>query len=182
LLLVKSRGSYEHPAIVTAVDPLHSHGKPASLDRRLLSVGNSWARLLNGQSHAFHAFAPIAIAVPLPSAQPMAGWLAPEIEDLHANRVMRAFQDLAGAANIYTPRRHLSVGDVPHELERIVQQTNARIVVLGAVSRGALWRPLIGSTAERVLDGLTCDVLIVKPLSSAAQAPPSKIAQSLHAA
>jgi universal stress protein E len=36
-------------------------------------------------------------------------------------------------------------------------------VVIGAVSRSRLDRVLIGNTAERVLDKLECDVLVVKP-------------------
>jgi universal stress protein family protein len=38
-----------------------------------------------------------------------------------------------------------------------------------AVSRSALARLFIGSTAERVLDKLGCDVLIVKPRGFAAK-------------
>jgi universal stress protein E len=34
---------------------------------------------------------------------------------------------------------------------------------MGAVSRRGLDRLLIGSTAERTLDRLNCDVLVVKP-------------------
>ena len=34
---------------------------------------------------------------------------------------------------------------------------------MGAVSRGRLERAIIGSTAEKVLDHLPCDVLIIKP-------------------
>lgn len=34
---------------------------------------------------------------------------------------------------------------------------------MGAVSRSALTRLFIGHTAERVIDTLACDVLIVKP-------------------
>ncbi len=34
---------------------------------------------------------------------------------------------------------------------------------MGAVARGRLQRAAIGSTAERVLDHLPCDVVIVKP-------------------
>jgi universal stress protein E len=37
------------------------------------------------------------------------------------------------------------------------------MLVMGAISRSAVGRLLIGSTAERVLDALPCDVLIVKP-------------------
>jgi universal stress protein E len=36
--------------------------------------------------------------------------------------------------------------------------------VLGAIARGRLRERLIGSTAERVLDRLPCDTLVVKPL------------------
>jgi universal stress protein E len=34
---------------------------------------------------------------------------------------------------------------------------------MGAVSRSALERMLIGQTAEQVLDAVDCDVLVVKP-------------------
>jgi len=35
--------------------------------------------------------------------------------------------------------------------------------VLGAIARGRLREMLIGSTAERVLDRMHCDILVVKP-------------------
>ena len=37
------------------------------------------------------------------------------------------------------------------------------LVVMGALARWSLKRAVIGSTAERVLDSLPCDVLIVRP-------------------
>jgi universal stress protein E len=36
-------------------------------------------------------------------------------------------------------------------------------MVMGAISRGRLERVFVGSTAERLLDRLPCDVLVVKP-------------------
>jgi universal stress protein E len=42
---------------------------------------------------------------------------------------------------------------------------------MGAVSRSGLKRLLIGNTAERVLDLLTCDILIVKPAQFADRVP-----------
>ena len=35
--------------------------------------------------------------------------------------------------------------------------------MMGAVSRKLLARPVIGSTAERVIDHVDCDVFVVKP-------------------
>jgi universal stress protein E len=37
------------------------------------------------------------------------------------------------------------------------------VIVMGAISRRALERLFVGSTAEAVLDRLPCDVMIVKP-------------------
>ena len=39
----------------------------------------------------------------------------------------------------------------------------AQILVMGAISRSGLKGLLIGNTAERMLDRLGCDILIVKP-------------------
>ena len=55
------------------------------------------------------------------------------------------------------------MGDLATQLGNTVQRTRARIVVMGAVSRSALARLFIGSSAEHLLDRLSCDVLIIKP-------------------
>jgi universal stress protein E len=44
-----------------------------------------------------------------------------------------------------------------------VDETGADVVVIGAVSRSGLKRIALGSTAERVLDFVPSDLLIVKP-------------------
>jgi universal stress protein E len=59
--------------------------------------------------------------------------------------------------------RLLVTGDPAFALPRIVGKHRASVVVMGAVSRSALARLFIGHTAERVIDALKCDVLIVKP-------------------
>jgi universal stress protein E len=44
-------------------------------------------------------------------------------------------------------------------------------MIMGAISRSGLQRAFIGSTAERVLDRLPCDALIVKPPGFSASLP-----------
>jgi universal stress protein E len=48
-------------------------------------------------------------------------------------------------------------------LTGLLTDIGADLVVMGAVSRSGLKRLALGSTAERVLDFLPCDVLVVKP-------------------
>jgi universal stress protein E len=52
---------------------------------------------------------------------------------------------------------------VTKELPAFASKHDASIVVLGAISRSLLGRWLIGSTAERVLDHIESDVLILHP-------------------
>jgi universal stress protein E len=42
---------------------------------------------------------------------------------------------------------------------------------MGAVSRGRLQEVFLGSTAERVLDRIGCDVLVIKPADFAEKLP-----------
>jgi universal stress protein E len=166
LLLVKSSRSYEKPVIVAAVDPFHEHAKPANLDALLLRTGAAMAALLGGSLHAFHAFhayMPPVSAMPMPGAMGIPMSVPPEVEDEHGAQVARAFDQLAKQAGIPRAGRHLRMGDVASELDAVVRRTGARIAVMGAVSRSGLRRIFIGSTAERSLDSLSCDVLIIKP-------------------
>ena len=162
LLLVKTPRAYRRPAILVAVDPFHAHAKPARLDDRLLSAGRELGRVLHGSVHAFHAYMPLVAAVEGPLGEPLV-WESPTIEDVHGAQVRGSFDRLMEKAGIPRSRRHLVMGDVANELDLAVRRLRANIVVMGAVSRSGLKRLLIGSTAERVLDRLACDVLVVKP-------------------
>jgi hypothetical protein len=48
-------------------------------------------------------------------------------------------------------------------ISTVARKVGADLVVMGAVSRSGLKRLFIGNTAERVLNTLPCDVLVVKP-------------------
>ena len=161
VLLVKSRRPYKNPVVVAAVDPFHSHSRPADLDRKLLDTGADIAELLRGRVHAFHSYMPLMSVEPMPGAPPV--MLPPDAELAHEEIITREVEDLAGKAGVPPQRCHLCMGSVADELDAVTRRTRAHIVVMGAVSRSALARMFIGNAAERVLDRLSCDVLVVKP-------------------
>lgn len=66
---------------------------------------------------------------------------------------------------------HVDAGAAVEYLPRMAAGWHADIVVMGAISRSALRRVLVGSTAERVLEALPCDVLVVKPPDFAQNLP-----------
>jgi universal stress protein E len=60
-------------------------------------------------------------------------------------------------------RTHLASGNPATVIPRLARELGAGIVVMGALSRSGLSRVFIGNTAERVLESLPCDVLVIKP-------------------
>jgi universal stress protein E len=166
LLLVKPRTIGHIPAVVAAVDPLHPRDKEASLDERIMSSAKELAHLFAGQTHVLHTFdispviATYADGMVMPIAIPMAETAA-ELEKNHTEAV----RALAARHGIPRERVYVVQGRTRDALVNSCNRLHADFVVMGAVSRSALERLFIGSTAESVLDKLACDVLIVKPAS-----------------
>jgi len=161
LLLVKSGRPYRRPAIIAAVDPFHA--RPADLDPRLLTAGATLAQLLHGKLHLFHAYMPLVSIATMPVSTAPFVMMPPDAEEAHGRQIARTIDKLADTAGIPRARCHIHMGNVPGELRAAVGDTHAGVVVMGAVSRSGLARLFIGNTAERVLDKLDCDVLVVKP-------------------
>jgi len=148
--------------VLVAVDPFHTHSKPANLDARLLDFGNAITHLFKGSLHAFHAYMPLVDFAPVPGAAVPVG-PPPEVEEAHGELIASEFDRIADAAGVPPRSRHLHMGIVSSELCATARSTRASMVVMGAVSRSAFRRVFIGSTAEAVLDKLTCDALVLKP-------------------
>jgi universal stress protein E len=162
LLLVKSERQPARAVVLAAIDPLHANSKPARLDGRILDVARSMAVVLKGTLHAFHCYLPPSIALAAGLGVPVV-WDGTELDTNHSQKVEREFTRALRRTEIPIGRRHLRVGAAATELAACAQQIRATLVVMGAVSRSRLDRLFIGNTAERVLDELTCDLLIVKP-------------------
>ncbi|MEJ1961674.1 MAG: universal stress protein [Gammaproteobacteria bacterium] len=174
VLIVKTARAWRRPAVIAAVDPFHTHDKPAALDRRILEAARYVARELRGSLHAFHAFMPMTIVAPAPAGQALAFNASPELEEIHTQQVMDAFDRVAARFEVPPRRRHLRMGVIHDELAATIKEVDAGIVVMGAVSRSGFRRFLIGSTAERILDRLDSDVLIIKPREFRARIPRRK--------
>lgn len=48
-------------------------------------------------------------------------------------------------------------------LPEIAEQLDAELILLGSLGRTGWSAALIGNTAEQVVDGLHCDLLVLKP-------------------
>jgi len=72
------------------------------------------------------------------------------------------FYEVLTRYGIAKGKAHLVCGDPAIELPRLARSIRAGLVVMGAISRSGFKRIFIGNTAEHTLDGLQCDLLVVK--------------------
>jgi universal stress protein E len=172
LWLVKPNEFSEQPVFVAAVDPVHSHDKPADLDHLIIESAKAVSGPASGQVHLFHTYESIAgigreatktfkpIKLPIDE-------LSEKIQAEHREQL----DALAANNDIDSDHTHQMPGSTKDLLPTFVRTQGADVVVMGALARWGLKRMIIGSTAEKVLDHLPCDILIVRlPEKTSAQA------------
>jgi universal stress protein E len=166
LLLAKPAEWPRAPRIVAAVDPTHQHAKPAALDGDILDAALRIARCVDGQVEVVHAFFPAALfaATAGLAGLPLAVDVAtPDLLEAERTRVEREVVELAVSRGLPPDAAQVVQGAAAEVLPPYLERVEASLLVMGAISRSRLREIFIGSTAERVLDRLPCDVLVVKP-------------------
>ena len=160
VLLVKNPHPYRRCAVLAAIDPTHAHAKPLQLDKEILHVGKKLSAALRGSLHAVHAYARFPVGL-YPEVMTPAS--LEDIQD-NADRSARSrFSRALRSARIARSRQYLIARQPIDAIAEAALKSGSAIVVMGAISRSGFKRMLIGNTAERILDDLTCDILVVKP-------------------
>jgi universal stress protein E len=159
----KTSGRLAHGRVFAAIDPLHAHAKPAAVDKSILHHAVAAAAGRAGRVTVAHIYSVPATATTNPAVEPY--WLPPSAEE---QRVMKANARRAVAREIKPHGIEMDdclvvQGDASDAIPRLVKKSGARLLVMGAVSRSGIRGLFIGHTAERVIDSVDCDVLVVKP-------------------
>jgi universal stress protein E len=162
VLLLRNPRPYRRPVVLAAVDPSHAHAKPARLDADILSAARQFSVALHGLVRVVFANDPPLATLALPDPALNASALSLSYESMLEDG-RKAFDRLMDAMAIEPTRRHVETRPAVVTIPAVARATKASLVVMGAVSRSALKRLFIGNTAERVLDALPCDVLVVHP-------------------
>lgn len=164
LLLTKPRSWNTAPTLVAAVDPGHVNDKPVVLDNRILECGQLLRDRLGGSLHVVHAYLPMVIMAEAAGGMPaLVTSFTPQMMADEQKRKTVEVEQLAAPYGVDAQHLAVRVGVASDVLPRFADEIAADVVIMGAISRSGLQRIFIGSTAERVLDRLPCDALIVKP-------------------
>lgn len=168
LLIVKGRAAGRQP-ILAALDPWHVNEKPSSLDARIIEAGRFMATTLGVALHGAHVYPPNVALTADAAFMPMAIPADTLSDRRYVADVRRRFLRASAKYRLAPAHTHLRRGDPSIALPDIVRTVRPQMLVMGAISRSALKRFLIGSTAERVLDEVGCDLLVVKSHSRPAR-------------
>ena len=156
ILFARETAFRPYKTVLAAVDPMHSHDKPAALDDLLVANGRTLATAFTGELHLGHIYPRIgliAMAEYTPPPELFQSW-----EREHRAEVAK-FADKHG---ISADHVRIMADDPERGIPELAEALKADLVVLGSVSRSNFQRWMIGHTAESVLDHLDCDVLVVR--------------------
>jgi universal stress protein E len=162
VLLFKNDKPYRRPLTLAAVDPARAHAKPRTLDADIVAGAREFSKALRGALHLGHANYPTIAGLPHSASTKDRKWTTLSYEQLQEQE-REAFEAFRVEMQVLRTRAHLVTGNPASVIPRLARGLGAQVVVMGALSRSGLMRVLIGNTAERVLEALPCDVLVVKP-------------------
>jgi universal stress protein E len=162
LLVVKSDAPWNKPAILAAIDPAHRFAKPARLDSEILALGLKLRDALAARFAVVHAYASLP-TVPLMPATDTAATYARRTAAASVKAARERLDRALRGRDVPESERWVVDASPVEAIPESARRQGSSLVVMGAVSRSGLKSLFIGNTAERVLDALTCDVLVVKP-------------------
>ncbi len=161
--LVKGGEWKEHPVIVGAVDPTHRHDPKATIDQKIIEAGKVLATMTDGKLlllHTYQRLVEIGARV-IKTIKPIK-LSVEEIDKKTRETHRRQLDALAQDNDVALDDVHQLPGRTHEILPSFVRSYGADIVIMGAVARTGLKRRIVGSTAEKVLDHLPCDILLVR--------------------
>jgi universal stress protein E len=147
MLLLDNRPWKQPPSIYAAIDPFHHDDEPAEIDLKIITQARHFCRLTDSKLHLLHC------------------QFIPPFLLKHQTSIKAYIND---SLREFVKRNHLK--DVPMSvlsgnpvstLTHYVKQKEADILVLGYVARGMIERSVVGSTAEALLKGLPCELMLV---------------------
>ncbi len=164
VLFMKTRRPYSDPCVLAAVDPERAHGKPRGIDDAIVSYASTVTEALSGRLIVCHARVPFEERLRVdPALRRLPEIAGNDAQSAYRESTEGPVIDLASRYGVPRDRVRVVDGPASELLPRVAEWESADIVVMGAVSRSWLRKVFVGHTAERILDSLDSDVLVVKP-------------------
>ncbi|WP_064604314.1 universal stress protein [Photobacterium sp. J15] len=149
VLLMKNRRWKQKPMILSALDPLHSHDRPATLDKQIVSESLSISERLNTSFKIVHCCYVTSYLVKY----------SKQIYSIHSDD-LKAF---CIENNINYIQKFILEGNPELVLPEFSMKYGCDILIMGGYCRSAFSNYWLGSTTEAVVKARPSDVLLIRP-------------------
>ena len=166
LMLVKGGTWPEAPKLLAAVDPSHRDDRHAQLDHTIMDLAEQLDTALNAKTWVAHCIFSMASLESTAALSMMPEALGSSPEDYAGDLVQQlraAVLRLLEGRKVPASRMRIVEGRPEKELPRLVDELEIDLLITGGISRSRIEQVFIGGTAERLLDRIRCDLLVVKP-------------------
>lgn len=157
LLLTASNPGRSQSHVVAAVDLLNPHRSQQQLNQKVAKYSADAATQLAAELHMTQVIAVSEILRDLDVRDPQS------VLTRQGPEVLAQLQQWLSQQQLTTVKPLVLAGVVEQELQHVCQQLHPSLVVLGSIGREGVAGALIGNTAERILQHLRADVLVIKP-------------------
>jgi universal stress protein E len=161
LLLVNAHAHPLPHRVIAAVDSGAEGEDAEALNDTVVNAALQLALQCNASLHLAHAFDGLSTAAMVdPQGD---GLLISEAYEALQTMHTQRFDAFAQKHGVPPERKHFLEGPTADAIADFAGAAEADVVAIGTVFREGLERLILGSSAERILERLHCDVLVVKP-------------------
>jgi universal stress protein E len=160
VLLVKSSKPWANNRILASIDAT-SHDKGHRLiNDNILDFAEHLADHFSTDLHLVNSYPMVALAFAMVPEVTAPDDIQKYITQQHRTECER----YAHKYSINDDHIHITEGDPDDVLEIMAKEIEADLVVIGTIGREGISGVLLGNTAERIVDRVSADVLVIKPL------------------
>ena len=158
---VKQSARKHFARILAAVDPDPGNPDAESLNTLILELATSLAEMEKSELDVLHAWE-VHGEVALRSGRLPRGALNRILDEMQAAH-QKQMDELLAPYDAISKNVHLVKGDAGEAIIELADKNNVDLIVMGTVGRSGIPGLITGNTAERVINGIDCSVLAVKP-------------------
>lgn len=155
MLLVSTRNERRSGNVLATVDLYHTDRARRLMNRRVLEAAAEFARLQGGKLHCMTA---IQVAG---SFQDLDFFDARKARKQATDNARGELEQMLAPYELPKSRMHLPSGKVGQGVADVAEKVGADVVVVGTGARRGPGALLFGSSAEKILNRVQCDVLAV---------------------
>jgi universal stress protein E len=155
MLLVSTEGARRAGNVLATIDLRNSDAKHRRMNRKVLAAAAELARLQHGKLHCVNV-------VEMPGAfQDVDHFDSRKVRKQATDNARSDLEEMLAPYDLPRSRMHLPSGKVGQVVADVADKVGADVVVVGTGARRGLGLVLLGSSAEKILTRVHCDVLAV---------------------